>query len=58
MKLTRTKAGEYTVTTTIEEYSKLLDLISRAGSFQVTRSIDTACSIADGLWLLLNNALK
>lgn len=58
MKLTRTKAGEYTVTTTIEEYSKLLDIISRAGSFQITRSIDTACQIADDLWYLLNNTLK
>ena len=58
MKLKRTKAGEYTVTTTIEEYSRLLDLISRAGSFQVTRSIDTACSIVDDLWYLLNNTLK
>lgn len=58
MKLKRTKAGEYTVITTIEEYSKLLDIISRAGSFQVTRSIDTACQICDDLWYLLNNALK
>ena len=58
MKLQRTKDGEYVVITNIEEYTKLLDIIARAGGFQVTRSIDAACSIADDLWTLLNSTLK